>query len=465
MAVACGDTHTAFVCEDGGAWTLGSGIRGQLGHGDAQPRWWPARVRALGGLVVEVLSSGSSHMAAITAGGCLWTWGEGAVHGQLGHGDFARRMEPTRVEEGEIRGARVSLAACGAFHTLALAGGEVWSCGGGESGQLGRGRTGAEPTFQRLGSARFGEATMLAVAAGAVHSAALEAAGIWTWGSGEWGELGHGDRTSRLVPARLGLEKFGGEQVVLLAARGDHANGTLQGHSAAVTAAGALFLWGANKLGQCGQGDREDRLVPSRVSVGAASAQAKVVMAACGDRCTLAVTEEGALFACGAGEGGQLGCDDTKDRLALTQVSPRHFGGAKVAVAASSHAHSAAITRDGCLWTWGTGRSVFYRQAPAGLGTGSLDTQLVPAVLPADKFGGVRVGRFCAAAIAPECALAFAMGTHPRLGPPALAELLPELVHLVVAAGEASWAGEAEAAVARLVGGGKMKQTATLAGW
>ena len=42
MAVVYGDTHTAFITEDGyAAWAVGSGIHGQLGHGDAQSRRWP----------------------------------------------------------------------------------------------------------------------------------------------------------------------------------------------------------------------------------------------------------------------------------------------------------------------------------------------------------------------------------------------------------------------------------------
>ena len=459
MAVVCGDTHTAFITEDGyAAWAVGSGIHGQLGHGDAQPRCWPSRLNTtFGDKRLVLLASGSNHMAAVTDDGSLWTWGEGRS-GQLGHGDWARKLTPLRVESGQIGFAKAAMVACGSFHTVALAAsGVVWSCGGGDFGQLGHGPMGfaGDPTFKSLRPSCFGGAEVVAVAAGAVHSAALAQGGVvWTWGSGGHGELGHGDRNSKEVPMQLGLEHFGGSHVVMLAAGGDHILSSYAGHSVAVTRDGGLFAWGSGCCGQLGQGDQDDRLVPSRV--GADLFGATVQMATCGDRCTLAVTREGLVYAFGAGEEGQLGCDVTTKRLLPALVPPRHFEFAKVVTAASGYAHSAAVTEDGRLFTWGCGRSPYYRQSPSGLGTGSLGQQLVPALVSSDHLRGALVGIYCHRALAPCSAVAFAMGTHARLGPASMSELLPELVRLVVEACECSWAGEAEA-IARCVGGSRMK--------
>jgi alpha-tubulin suppressor-like RCC1 family protein len=86
-----------------------------------------------------------------------------------------------------------------------------------------------------------------------------------------------------------------------------------KGHSAALTSAGRLLLWGGNHFGQLGQGDREQRLVP--VTLGPPQfGGAPVAMVACGAGHTLVVTRSGLLFAFGFGGGGQLGLGDRNDR-------------------------------------------------------------------------------------------------------------------------------------------------------
>ena len=93
-----------------------------------------------------------------------------------------------------------------------------------------------DPTFKSLRPSCFGGAAVVAVAARAVHSAALAQGGaVWTWGSrGHW-ELGHGDRNSKEAPTQLGLEHFSGSHVVMLEAGGDHILSSYAGHSVAVT--------------------------------------------------------------------------------------------------------------------------------------------------------------------------------------------------------------------------------------
>jgi hypothetical protein len=72
--------------------------------------------------------------------------------------------------------------------------------------------------------------------------------------------------------------------------------------------------------------------------------------------------------------------------------------------------------------------------------------------------GEARIGRCRQCPLAAELALAFAMGTHPQLGPPCMADVLPEIVRLVVEmcgvwAWPEGWAGGLEGLV-RLQGGG-----------
>lgn len=77
------------------------------------------------------------------------------------------------------------------------------------------------------------------------------------WGSGEYGKLGLGDTANRTSPARLAAHAFGGLQV-LQAACGDN-------HTLAVTEEGGLWSWGAGGYGRLGHGNHNHAHVPSRV--------------------------------------------------------------------------------------------------------------------------------------------------------------------------------------------------------
>ena len=103
---------------------------------------------------------------------------------------------------------------------------------------------------------------------------------------------------------------------------------------------------------QLGHGDTGIRLVPTLVGAGAFGGSA-VVMAACGGSHTLVVTQDGALWACGCGRDGRLGLNDEADRHVFERVGAGAFGGARVVAAAAGDSHSAAVTEDGALWTWG----------------------------------------------------------------------------------------------------------------
>ena len=207
-AVACGAYHAAAVAEDGGVWTWGEGAFGALGHGAGARRAstpTPRRVAGLTGRRALSVSCGVWHTAAIALAssdatatasatdavgtdpaGDLWTWGD-ADGGKLGLGDGAASTDtPTmaaRPPEGEVNFRSVS---CGQWHTLALdASGGVWVCG--SVGKAG----GTESTVP----ARVAfPARIRHLASGDLHAAATaeDGAGLYTWGRGRRGALGHG---------------------------------------------------------------------------------------------------------------------------------------------------------------------------------------------------------------------------------------------------------------------------------
>lgn len=79
---------------------------------------------------------------------------------------------------------------------------------------------------------------------------------MYSWGEGEDGKLGHGNRITLEVP-RL-IESLSGERVVGIACG--------SAHSACVTARGHLYTWGMGEYGRLGHGDDITQLSPKMVS-------------------------------------------------------------------------------------------------------------------------------------------------------------------------------------------------------
>ena len=98
---------------------------------------------------------------------------------------------------------------------------------------------------------------VVAVSAGGHHSLALTAdGGVWSWGSGVQGKLGHGDMQGQLLPKKI--EALTGQRVVALSAGWQH--------SLALTADSAFFTWGQGETGCLGHGeDLSNQLLPKKV--------------------------------------------------------------------------------------------------------------------------------------------------------------------------------------------------------
>ena len=401
MAVAAGGEYTAVVGEDGSVFAFGLNSYGQLGMGDTAERLAPTRIVGLPAPVRQV-AAGDKHMGIVTEAGDLLMFGLGE-DGRLGLGDEDARTTPTLVARAMFDGDAVLMVACGYAHTTAVTeGGGVYTVGRGPFGQLGHGDWQKQLVPRRVPAAGFSGERIVMVAAGGGHTVVLSEAGhVFSWGYGGDGQLGHNDRENQRAPRQVDAGRFAPpghgdapERVVFVAAGRDH--------TVAVTAGGRLYTWGEGIYGQLGHGDTGTRLVPTLVGAFGAPEGGRVVMASCGSLHTLVVTQDGGLWACGWGRNGQLGLNDREARHVFERVEAGAFGGARVVAAAAGSSHSATVTEDGALWTWGRGND-------GQLGQGDFQDRLTPTRVPQDSLGGLRIGR---CRLLPKAhALAFLMGT------------------------------------------------------
>ena len=163
--------------------------------------------------------AGGVHSGAVGEDGTLFMWGVhvGAVPRGAGVGEF--RLIPTIIA---VLPAPVRQVDAGVFHTgIVTDAGDLLMCGGGFLGRLGLGDEGDRTTPTLVGRALFDGDAVLMVACGGSHSASVtEGGGVYTFGGGDCGQLGHGDEENQLAPRRVPAAGFNGERVVMVAAGG-----------------------------------------------------------------------------------------------------------------------------------------------------------------------------------------------------------------------------------------------------
>jgi alpha-tubulin suppressor-like RCC1 family protein len=372
MAVACGYSFSAVVGEDGSLFSFGANEHGQLGTGGNPQMLSPSKVAELPAPVRQV-AAGSRHTGIVTEAGDLLMCGCGE-DGRVGLDDEEDWAKPKKVQD------NVLMVACGYVDTVTVTtSGDVYTFGYGENGQLGHGDTTNRFLPCLVPRSSFNNESVVMVAIGDDHTVALGQSGqVFTWGYGGYGSLGHCSFDNEMKPKQVQSQYFKDEKVVFVAASGCQ--------TSAVTVNGKLYTWGYGQLGQLGLGNTFRCNVPTEVRVDRSESgrDRRVVMVACGSFHSLVVTEDGALWACGLGNSGQLGLDSNINRLFFELMDAGVFGNKKVVTAAAGHSHSAAVTEDGALWTWGRG-------IQGGLGHGNEESQPQPKKM--DLLDNMRIMR------------------------------------------------------------------------
>ena len=249
--VACGKDFSLVLTAAGGVLSFGANGSGQLGR--RTPQGWdaaPTPVEGLASARARRVSGGAAHALCACDDGALFSWGGGAA-GCLGHGDEEAQLSARAIEA--LRGVRVRDCAAGDEFSLAVDGdGALWSWGCGDEGRLGHADEEACHTPRRV--AALAATPVRGASAGGDHSVVLSEAGeVWTFGCGEEGQLGHGDRANQLEPRRVAALE--GQRVAEARA------GFF--YTAALMQDGSLRTWGHGEGGKLGHGDEEAREVPT----------------------------------------------------------------------------------------------------------------------------------------------------------------------------------------------------------
>ena len=225
---------------------------------------------------------------------------------------------------------------------------------------------------------------------------------LYSWGSNQYGQLGVGDAAGAAgssLPVHIQRYRRLGERLgwVDLAQSPKFCKVASQSyHTLGVTCDGAVFAWGRNENGQLGQpvemlGSKEPVMVTYFESE-----NLKCFDVATGLFFSMAVCDTtyflGQLFSWGSNERGQLGHGDTV-RKKIPVLVP-FFQGKRVRSITAGLFHALAITTDSVAWSWGwNNRGQLSLGLPQMTGNGTLALS-EPEKVPLEAVLKVSAGAF-----------------------------------------------------------------------
>jgi len=247
VEVATGLYHTCARDTGGTVRCWGLGSSGQLGDGSA-PVASPPVVVDLAPAAVD-LDCGDHHCCAAGTDGQAWCWGFNNG-GELGIGVTGQgKQENKPVAAKGVAG--VTAVAVGAGHACALVGGGKVMCWG-ANGSLQTGLSG--PAMMATPGIIPGFTGATSLFAGGAHTCALGAGKAWCWGDNGKGQAAP-TLTAIFVGAPAEVSGIAGIGLVALGGA----------HTCVRAGNGGVYCWGANNLGQLGDGSTKDSKIPALV--------------------------------------------------------------------------------------------------------------------------------------------------------------------------------------------------------
>jgi alpha-tubulin suppressor-like RCC1 family protein len=396
--VAAGNNFTVAMNAAGGMFTWGNDAFGQLGNGTAPASFLPAQIQQASRWTV--IEAGEDYAMAIRSDGNLFAWGRNN-RGQLGDNTLINKTVPVLIAS-TTPWIGVSCSQAGPFlslqHTVGLkANGTAWSWGTRAFGALGNIQVTAPqvtqptqifPSLSNIVAVETGNGiSYIRDASGQVYAAGTDTTGafgndsttqsnafipildvpvswssmvsgqnysvalksngtLWLWGSNSNGQFGNGSSSPLNLTTATQIGTASNWKSVSAGAN----------HVLAINAAGELFAWGENSVGQIGNGSGGGAGGGGVVSPTLISSTIPWISVSAGNNFSLGVKADGSLWSWGLNTSGQLG--QGNNTSGTVNFSPVRIGNSNDWSFAHAGRNSGlAVKADGTLWMWGDNSS------------------------------------------------------------------------------------------------------------
>jgi len=303
--------------------------------------------------------SAGSHSLALTRDNQIFAWGNN-FNGRLGDGTLVHRSTPVSVDmTGVLAGKNISRVFAANTYSLALsAEGRVYGWGDGENEQLGNSTNTLNnpfPVAVDTTGALAGK-TITQISAGFSQVLALSSdGGLYAWGGifspSTPGSLGDGTWSSSNIPVAVDMSGVLSNRTITQISAGAW-------HSLALDDQGNVFAWGGNSLGQLGNGTNIDSNIPIAIDLSNVLASGETITSIAASRtASFALSNRGNLYAWGDNSSGQLGnVTNTDSNL---PISAGNLGALTnrtiVQIFIGSSDYVIAQDYEGNFYTWGNG--------------------------------------------------------------------------------------------------------------
>lgn len=244
--VSLGAYHGAAIKTDGSLWVWGNTYYGQIGNGTKGSASNSAQTTPLRLMEnVKEVSLGEYHSAAVKNDGSLWLWGSN-TYGQIGNFKTADQLEPLEIS---LDGQRVKTVCLAQRYSIAITeSGSLYTWGNNTHNQLGNGLDDGVCTYPKLILDNVEQVITGDCWYSSEFVAAIKTDGsLWMWGANYYGQTGTGETTSAVKTPKKVLDNV--VQVSLSNSEVYNGSSSTNGHSAAITKDGSLWIWGHGQLG------------------------------------------------------------------------------------------------------------------------------------------------------------------------------------------------------------------------
>jgi alpha-tubulin suppressor-like RCC1 family protein len=367
VSITMGNVHTAALKPDETSWYWGYGANGQLGDNSTNSKSYPYQGATSGNHRFVQLATYLSTSFGLKSNGTVWSFGSGSS-GILGNNTSGTAVSSPVSVVGNHSFISISVG----VNAMALkADGTAWGWGYNGTGATSLiGNMSATNTSSPVSV--FGNHSFIKLVAckggSSGATVALKADGTcWAWGN-SGGVIGDGTNTARSSPVSVV-----GNHSFIDISNAENATGALK-------ADGTIWTWGIGLSGQLGNNSTTDTNSP----VSVVGDHSFVQISGYGRYGFFAKKADGTVWGWGANGVGQLGDGTNTGKSSPVSVIGNH---SFVSIAVNGYQGLAGIKEDGSAWTWGA----CYSSGCNSLGNGYLMYKPLQ-VMPSKSFVKVIAG-------------------------------------------------------------------------